>query len=165
MAQFRRSVSTSFSRVPTGEISRKFSYNASFILVIVNNFRLSSFIFFNNFPYSGHIFAIMPMSLLKNRFGPKVILCVWWNSEGVIHWEFVVNWHAVDADLSSQQQEWIHEILRLRYPALVNWNRVPWQQDSARPLHEQPWEEFGRIEQLQHWHLLYSWGKHRKNLK
>ena len=34
----------------------------------------------------------------KNRFGPIVILCVWWNFEGVIHWEFVANGHVVDAD-------------------------------------------------------------------
>ena len=60
------------------------------------------------------------------------MLCVWWNFEGMIHWEFVLNGRAVDADLYSQQLERVHEILRRRYPALVNRNRVLLQQDNAR---------------------------------
>ena len=35
----------------------------------------------------------------KNWFGPKVMLCVWCNFESVIHFEFVANGRAVDADL------------------------------------------------------------------
>ena len=58
----------------------------------------------------------------RNCFGHKVMLCVWWNFEGVIHWEFVPNGRAVDADLYSQQLERVHEILRQRYPALFNRN-------------------------------------------
>ena len=61
---------------------------------------------------------------LKNLFGRKVMLCVRWNFEGVIHWEFVPSGHAVIADVYSQQLERVHEILRLWYPALVNWNGV-----------------------------------------
>ena len=60
----------------------------------------------------------LPKSLLKIRFGPKVMLCLWWYFEDVIHCEFVLNRHAVDADLYSQQLEWVHEILRQTYPAL-----------------------------------------------
>ena len=60
------------------------------------------------------------------------MLCVWWNLDGVIHWEFVPNGREVDADLYSQQLERVHEILRRRYRALVNRNRVLLQQDSAR---------------------------------
>ena len=37
----------------------------------------------------------------KNRFGPKVMLCVWWNFEGAIHWEFAPNRRAVVVDLYS----------------------------------------------------------------
>ena len=51
----------------------------------------------------------------ENRFGSKVMLCVWWNFEGVIHWKFVPNGRGVDADLYSQQLERVHEILRRRY--------------------------------------------------
>ena len=47
------------------------------------------------------------------------MLCVWWNFEGVIHWNFIPNGRAVDADLYSQQLEIVHEILRRRYPVLA----------------------------------------------
>ena len=60
----------------------------------------------------------------KIRFSPKVMLCVWWNFEGVIHCEFVPNRRAVDVYLYSQQLERVHEIWRRIYPALVNRNRV-----------------------------------------
>ena len=56
-----------------------------------------------------------------------------WNFEDVIHWEFVTKERAVDADLYSQQLERVHELLRWRYPALVNGNRVLLQQNNARP--------------------------------
>ena len=69
----------------------------------------------------------------KNRFVPKVMLCVWWNFESVIHWKFFPNGHEVDVDLYSQQLERVNEILRRRYPALVNRNRVLLQQDNSRP--------------------------------
>ena len=59
-------------------------------------------------------------------------MCVLWNFEGVIHWEFVPNGHAVDVDLYSQQLERVHEILRRRYPALFDRNRVLLQQDNMR---------------------------------
>ena len=51
--------------------------------------------------------------------------------EGVIYCEVVPNGRAVDADLYSQQLERVHGILRWRYPALVNWNRVLLQQEST----------------------------------
>ena len=71
-------------------------------------------------------------SLKKSRFNPKVVLCVWWNFENVIHWEFVPNGRAVNADLYSQQLERVHEILRRRYSALIGRNRVILLQDNAR---------------------------------
>ena len=52
------------------------------------------------------------------------MLCAWWNSEGVIHWEFVPNRRAVHTDLDTQQMEGGHKILIRRYPGLVNRNRV-----------------------------------------
>ena len=38
----------------------------------------------------------------KNWFSPKIMLFVWWNFECVIHWEYVPNGRAVDADIYSQ---------------------------------------------------------------
>ena len=92
--------------------------------------------------------------IVKNKFGPKVILCAWWNFEGVIHQAFVQNGLAVEADLYSQQLGIVHEILRRRYPALVNRNRVLLQQDNARPHIERATttkiQELGGIELLPH---------------
>ena len=81
---------------------------------------------------SGSVTVNLPMSSIKNLFRSKVMLCVWCNFEGMIRWEFVLNGRAVDSELHSQQLERVHEILRRRYPALVNWNRVL-QQDNAKP--------------------------------
>ena len=87
-----------------------------------------------------------------NLFDRKVMLCVWWNFEGVIHWEFVPNGRAVDADLYSQKLERVREILRRTYPALVNRNRVLLQQDNARSHTARTTmikiQEFGGIELL-----------------
>ena len=69
----------------------------------------------------------------RNQFGPKVMLWDSWNVEGVVHWEFVPNGSAVDTAIYSQQLERVHDILRQRYPALVNRNRVLLLQDNARP--------------------------------
>ena len=81
-------------------------------------------------------------------------MCVWGNFEGVCHWKFVSNGRTVDADLYSHQLERVHEILRRRYPALVNRNRVFFQQDNAKPLTARTTttkiQEFGEIQLLPH---------------
>ena len=41
---------------------------------------------------SGSVHVNMPNSSLKNRFCSKVMLCIMWNFEGVIHWKFVPKW-------------------------------------------------------------------------
>ena len=72
----------------------------------------------------------------------------------MIHWEFVPNRRAIDADLYSQQLERFHEILRQRYPELVNRNIVILQQDNVRPHTARTTmtkiKELGRIELLTH---------------
>ena len=69
----------------------------------------------------------------KNRFGPEVMLCVWWNFKAWINWEFLPNGHVVDGNFYSRQLEQVHEILRRRYPVLFNQDRVLLQQGNARP--------------------------------
>ena len=73
-------------------------------------------------------------------------MCVWWNFESVIHWEFIPNGSTAHADLYSQQLEQVHEILRRTYPALVNRNRVLLQQNNAR-LHT-AWTIMIKIQEL-----------------
>ena len=89
----------------------------------------------------------------RNRLATKV-MCVWWNFEGVIHWKYVPNRRAANADLYSQQQERAHAILKRRYPTLVNRERFILQQDNAR-LHTASAtiikiQEMGGIELLPH---------------
>ena len=54
-------------------------------------------------PNSDSVPVNLPNTSLKNRFGPKVTLCVWWNFESVIRWKFVENEHAVGSLLYSQK--------------------------------------------------------------
>ena len=74
---------------------------------------------------NGSVHDHLQKSLLRNRSDRKAVFCVWWNFEGVVHWEFVPNGRAVNADLYFQQLERVHEILRRRYPALDNRNEIP----------------------------------------
>lgn len=90
----------------------------------------------------------------QDRFGKKVMLCVWWNIDGIIHYEFVKNGRAVNAELYSEQLGRVYEILSSRYPALVNRNRVLLQHDNA-PAHrarltQEKIQELEGIEVLPH---------------
>jgi histone-lysine N-methyltransferase SETMAR len=69
----------------------------------------------------------------RDRFSRKALLCVWWNFEGVIHFELVPNNRTVDADLYCAQLDRMYEELGQKYPALVNRKRVILQQDNAKP--------------------------------
>jgi len=70
----------------------------------------------------------------QDRFGKKVMLCVWWNYQGIVHFELLRDGLAVNATLYTQQLERVHEVLRTRYPGLVNRNQVLLQHDNA-PAH------------------------------
>jgi [histone H3]-lysine36 N-dimethyltransferase SETMAR len=69
----------------------------------------------------------------RDRFSRKVLLCVWWNFEGVIHFELVPNGRTIDADLYCTQLGRMYAALSEKYPALVNRKRVLLQQDNAKP--------------------------------
>ena len=90
----------------------------------------------------------------RGRFDQKVMLCVWWNYEGVIHFELVPNGRTVNSSLYCEQLHRVYEILCNRYPALVNRNAVLLQQDNAKPhtsrVTRQKIEELNGIELLPH---------------
>lgn len=69
----------------------------------------------------------------RERFFSKAMLCVWWNYEGVIHFEVVPNNRSIDSELYSAQLDRMHTALAQKYPALVNRKRVLLQQDNAAP--------------------------------
>ena len=69
----------------------------------------------------------------RDRFSRKALLCVWWNFEGVIHFELVPNGRTIDADLYCAQLDRMYAALGEKYPALINRKRVLLQQDNAKP--------------------------------
>lgn len=70
----------------------------------------------------------------QDRFGKKVMLCVWWNIHGILHFELVPEGRAVTGDLYAEQLERVHAVLVQKYPALTNRKRVLLQHDNA-PAH------------------------------
>ena len=57
----------------------------------------------------------------RDRFSQKAALFwVWWNSEGVKHFELVPNCRATGTDLYCGQLDEIYAALTEKYPALVN---------------------------------------------
>ncbi len=60
----------------------------------------------------------------KDRFRKKVMLCVWWNFDGVGHFELVPDGRAVNAELYSEQLERVYNVLKQRYPTLIRRKRA-----------------------------------------
>jgi histone-lysine N-methyltransferase SETMAR len=76
----------------------------------------------------------LPVPVAKReRFEKKILLCVWWNYEGLTYYELVPNDRTINAEVYSQQLEKMYTVLLEKYPALVNRKRVVLQQDNALP--------------------------------
>jgi histone-lysine N-methyltransferase SETMAR len=90
----------------------------------------------------------------RECLGKEVLLCVWWNYEGLIYYEIVPDGRTINAEVYSQQLEKIYTVLLEKYPALVNRKRVSLQQDNVRPhtakITLQKIEELEDIELLPH---------------
>jgi [histone H3]-lysine36 N-dimethyltransferase SETMAR len=69
----------------------------------------------------------------RKSFETKVMLCVWWNYEGVLHFELVPEGRAMNSELYCEQLDRMYTVLKEKYPALVNRKHVLFQQDNARP--------------------------------
>lgn len=69
----------------------------------------------------------------RGRYDKKVMLCVWWNYQGVIHYELVPEGQAVNAKLYSEQLDRMYTVLHQKYPAIVNRKRALLLQDNAKP--------------------------------
>jgi histone-lysine N-methyltransferase SETMAR len=62
---------------------------------------------------------------------PKSLLCVWWCSYGIIHWELLQRGQTVTSEVYCRQLETANNQLRVKFPELVN-NAV-FLHDNARP--------------------------------
>lgn len=82
------------------------------------------------------------------------MLCVWWNFEGIVHFELVLNGRAISAELYCQQLEQVYEKLKQKYPALINRKRALMQQENAKPhtsrKTKDKFEELDGVEVLPH---------------
>ena len=84
----------------------------------------------------------------------KVMLCVWWNHEGVLHFELVSEGRPMNSKSYCEQWGRMYTVLKQKYPALLNRNRMLSQQDNAR--HQtsrrtlQNLEEFDGVKLLPH---------------
>jgi histone-lysine N-methyltransferase SETMAR len=76
----------------------------------------------------------LPVPVAKREhFKRKVLLCIWWNYEGLIYNELVPDGCTINAEVYSQQLEKMYTVLLEKYPALVNQKRVLLQQDNSHP--------------------------------
>lgn len=94
-------------------------------------------IFFNNYDRRSQWVSCgeKPMRVPKtDRFGKKILLCVWWNFEGIVHFELVPRGASVNAELYTEQLDRVYDILKTRYPNLINRKRALLQHDNA-PAH------------------------------
>ncbi|CAF1536689.1 unnamed protein product [Adineta ricciae] len=58
---------------------------------------------------------------------------VWWNFEGILHFELVPNGHTSNAELYCEQLDRVYDVLVEKYPSLVRRKRAVFQQDNVKP--------------------------------
>jgi histone-lysine N-methyltransferase SETMAR len=75
-----------------------------------------------------------PIPTSKTGLHPKkVLLCVWWDICGIIHFELMPQGRTITADIYCDQLDRLNEALKAKRPALMNRKGVILQQDNARP--------------------------------
>lgn len=62
----------------------------------------------------------------------KIMVCVWWDMKGIVHWELLPRGTTIDADYYCEQLERVQDALRKRRPALVNRRGVILLHDNAK---------------------------------
>ncbi|XP_067126777.1 histone-lysine N-methyltransferase SETMAR-like [Centruroides vittatus] len=65
--------------------------------------------------------------------GRKILLCVWWDCQGIIHFELLPRNETVTANVYIQQLEQLRLKLHEKHPALVNRKKITLLHDNARP--------------------------------
>ena len=63
----------------------------------------------------------------------KVLLCVWWDWQGIIHYELLPYGQALNSDLYCHQLDRLDAALMQKRPSLINRGRIVFHQDNARP--------------------------------
>jgi histone-lysine N-methyltransferase SETMAR len=68
-----------------------------------------------------------------DRFQKKVMLCVWWNFEQVIHFEILYDGGTTNSDIYCDQLDQMYKSLLVKYPTLVYRGKILLQHDNAKP--------------------------------
>ena len=63
----------------------------------------------------------------------KVLLCVWWDWQGIIYYELFPYGQTLNSDLYCQQLDRLNAALMQKRPSLINRGRIVFHQDNARP--------------------------------
>ena len=63
----------------------------------------------------------------------KVLLCVWWDWQGIIHYELLPYGQTRNSDLYCQQLDRLNAALMQKRPSLLNRGRIVFHQDNSRP--------------------------------
>lgn len=75
-----------------------------------------------------------PIPTPQNGLHPKkVLLCVWWDYIGIIHFELLQPGQTITSEFYCQQLDRLHQQLTIKRPALLNRKGVILQLDNARP--------------------------------
>ena len=80
-------------------------------------------VYFNNPDKQNQWLEVAQPVAKRDRFSRKALLCVWWNFEGIIHFELVPNGRTINADLYCAQLDRMYAELGRKYPALFNRKR------------------------------------------
>lgn len=90
----------------------------------------------------------------QDRFGKKVMISVWWNIDGILDFELLPDGQTINAEYYCQQLDRVYNIVKEKYPALINRKHALLQHDNAPPhrakLTQQKIKELDGFEVLPH---------------
>ena len=75
-----------------------------------------------------------PQTVAKPKLTPrKVMLSVWWDWKGIVHYELLPSGQTIDSNLYCQQLERLRQAIEKTRPELINRKGVVFHRDNARP--------------------------------
>ncbi|XP_065645670.1 histone-lysine N-methyltransferase SETMAR-like [Hydra vulgaris] len=75
----------------------------------------------------------IPKTPKPNLHERKVLLCIWWTTAGVVHYELLPTGQTITGLVYSAQLQRVHDLLLVKQPALVHRRGVLLLHDNARP--------------------------------
>lgn len=75
---------------------------------------------------------ILGSILKQNQPEKKIMISIWWNFEGILHFELVPNGHT-NTELCCKQFDRFYDVLVEKYPRLFRWKNALFQQDNTKP--------------------------------